>query len=80
MPGELELVLSEFLYALDSKDVDSMIRNIADDAQSVDEISRRWLLGRGEVEDYLASSWTWCRKSEPRFVIPTSGSGETPAS
>lgn len=53
MPGELESVLTDFLSALDSMDLDRMMKATADDAQGVDEISRRWLRGRGEFDAYL---------------------------
>jgi ketosteroid isomerase-like protein len=53
MSGELETVASEFVSALDSMDVDRMMEATAEDAQGVDEISRRWLRGRDEVDAYL---------------------------
>jgi len=53
MPGELENVANDFVGALDSMDVDRMMATATDDAQGVDEISRRWLRGRGEVDGYL---------------------------
>jgi ketosteroid isomerase-like protein len=53
MSGELESVASEFVSALDSMDVDRMMEAATEDAQGVDEISRRWLRGRGEVDAYL---------------------------
>ena len=53
MPGELEKITREMLSALDRKDADGFIRNSAGDVQAVDEISRRWLRGVGEVGDYL---------------------------
>jgi ketosteroid isomerase-like protein len=53
MPGELESVANEFVSALDSMDVDRMMRNSAEDAQGVDEISRQWLRGRDSLDGYL---------------------------
>jgi ketosteroid isomerase-like protein len=41
------------LSALDRNDANGFIRNSAGDVQAVDEISRRWLRGVGEVGDYL---------------------------
>jgi uncharacterized protein (TIGR02246 family) len=53
MAGELEQVANDLMAALDSKDLDRMVESIGEDAQGVDEISRRWLRGRGEVDSYL---------------------------
>ena len=53
MPGELESVANDFVAALDSKDVDRILESATEDAQGVDEISRRWLRGRGELDRYL---------------------------
>ena len=55
MPGELEAITRQMLSALDRNDAEGFIRNSADDVQAVDEISRRWLRGVGEVGDYLRS-------------------------
>jgi ketosteroid isomerase-like protein len=53
MPGELTDVATDFFAALDAMDADRMMQAVADDPQSVDEISRRWLRGEGEVDKYL---------------------------
>lgn len=53
MSGELESVANDFVAALDSMDVDRMMQAATEDAQGVDEISRRWLRGRGELDSYL---------------------------
>jgi ketosteroid isomerase-like protein len=53
MSGELTDVAADFFAALDAMDADRMMQAVAEDAQSIDEISRRWLRGRGEVESYL---------------------------
>jgi uncharacterized protein (TIGR02246 family) len=53
MAGELEKVANDLMAALDSKDLDRMVESIGEDAQGVDEISRRWLRGSGEVDSYL---------------------------
>jgi ketosteroid isomerase-like protein len=53
MPGELEQATNELMAALDAKDVDRLMRGAADDAQGVDELSRRWLRGRNELDAYL---------------------------
>jgi ketosteroid isomerase-like protein len=53
MPGPLEEAARELLSALDAMDVDRMMALATEDAQGVDEISRRWMRGRGELEGYL---------------------------
>ena len=53
MGGELEKVANDFMAALDSKEVDRIVESIGEDAQGVDEISRRWLRGKGELDSYL---------------------------
>ena len=53
MSGELIAATSDFISALDSLDVDAMMRRVGEGAQGVDEISRRWIRGRSELEAYL---------------------------
>ena len=53
MAGELETVASDLMAALDSKDVDRIVASMGQDPQGVDEISRRWLRGEGELDSYL---------------------------
>jgi len=53
MPGELNSVATDFFAALDALDADRMKQMLTEDVQSVDEISRRWLRGRGDVDNYL---------------------------
>lgn len=53
MAGELEGVVRQMFEALDRMDISGMQQVIAEDAQSVDEISRRWLRSKGELGDYL---------------------------
>jgi ketosteroid isomerase-like protein len=53
MSGELEKVATDFMAALDSNDVDRVLESIGEDAQGVDEISRRWLRGRGDLDSYV---------------------------
>ena len=53
MAGELEAVARKLVSALDALDVDAMTQLATDDAQGVDEISRRWMRGKGELEAYL---------------------------
>jgi len=53
MAGELTGAAKEFLAALDAKDLDRLLRGATDDAQGVDELSRRWIRGKNELEGYL---------------------------
>jgi ketosteroid isomerase-like protein len=53
MPGELSSVATDFFAALDALDAHRMKQMLTEDVQSVDEISRRWLRGRGDVDNYL---------------------------
>lgn len=53
MPGQLERTARELLSALDIMDVERLLQLMAEDAQGVDEISRRWMRGRDEIEAYL---------------------------
>jgi ketosteroid isomerase-like protein len=53
MPGELKNAANDLVAALDSKDADRLLASIAEDVQGVDEISRRWLRGRSELDSYL---------------------------
>jgi ketosteroid isomerase-like protein len=53
MPGELETVANDFIHALDTLDPDRLVQDMDPDAQGVDELSRRWLRGRDELERYI---------------------------
>ncbi|MFI5287505.1 MAG: hypothetical protein ACHQ4F_14455 [Candidatus Dormibacteria bacterium] len=53
MPDELRNVAADFFAALDALDADRMMDMLSGDVQSVDEISQRWLRGRGDVDHYL---------------------------
>jgi uncharacterized protein (TIGR02246 family) len=53
MAGELERPVRDLFEALDRMDVEGMGKTIAKDAQSVDEISRRWLRSKDEIGSYL---------------------------
>ena len=46
-------VVTDFVAALDSLDVDAMLQWLADDAQGVDEISRRWIRGNADLSAYI---------------------------
>jgi len=58
MPDELTKVATDFFAALDARDADRMMELLAGDVQSVDEISRRWLRGRGDVDNLLREVMT----------------------
>ncbi len=51
--GELEKVANDVMAALDARDLDRIVEQIGEDAQTVDELSRRWLRGRDAVESNL---------------------------
>jgi ketosteroid isomerase-like protein len=53
MPDELRNVATDFFAAPDALDADRMKQMLTEDVQSVDEGSRRWLRGRGDVDNYL---------------------------
>jgi ketosteroid isomerase-like protein len=53
MPDELTNVATDFFAALDALDADRMTEMLTGDVQTVDEISRRWLRSRGDVDNQL---------------------------
>jgi uncharacterized protein (TIGR02246 family) len=53
MADELEAVLRELFSAFDRKDFAAVLRLVDDDAQGVDEISRRWMRGRDAIAEYV---------------------------
>ena len=53
MAGELESVVRDVFEAIDRMDLDAVEARFADEAQSVDEISRRWLRCKQELADYM---------------------------
>jgi ketosteroid isomerase-like protein len=53
MADELEAVTRQMFDALDRNDAEGMIRPVAKNIQGVDEISRKWMRGIGEVGDYI---------------------------
>jgi ketosteroid isomerase-like protein len=54
VPGELESAANDFVAAIDSLNLERIMQLIAQDVQSVDEVSRRWLRGNDDVRGYLA--------------------------
>ena len=51
--SELQAVVHDLFAALDRKDFASVRGMFGDDAQGVDEISRRWLRSKDELDDYF---------------------------
>ena len=56
--GELQAALEKMFDAFERKDVETFVGAVANEAQAVDEISRRWLRGGDEVRNYLRGD-TW---------------------
>jgi ketosteroid isomerase-like protein len=53
MSGELEAVVREMFEGLDKGDASFAMANFAEDAQGIDEISRRWMRGENELGSYV---------------------------
>jgi ketosteroid isomerase-like protein len=53
MGGALESATRQLFEAIDKKDADAADRSLAEDAQSVDEISRQWNRGKAAIGKYL---------------------------
>lgn len=53
MAGELQAVVQELFAAFDRNDFATAQKMFGDDAQGVDEISRRWLRTNQEIGDYF---------------------------
>ena len=53
MAGELESAANAFVAAIDSLDLERIMPTLAQDVQSVDEVSRQWLRGNDELRSYL---------------------------
>jgi ketosteroid isomerase-like protein len=58
MGGALESTTRRFLDSLDRKDGEAVIKAGAQDIQTVDEISRRWLRGIDELSAYIRQMMT----------------------
>jgi ketosteroid isomerase-like protein len=52
--ASLEQRAERMLELLDSMNLNGLSLMLADDAQSVDEISRGWMRGRAEIEAYMS--------------------------
>ena len=77
MPGQLSSVATDFFAALDALDADRMRQMLTEDVQSVDEGSRRWLRGRGDVDNYLRELMPAVRDVETHFEMRRSAFGGT---
>lgn len=53
MVGDLTTVVQRMFDALDKADVDAGLALIGSDAQGIDEISRKWMRGGGELTVYV---------------------------
>ena len=53
MAGDLTAVVQRFFDALDKADVEAGLLTFESDAQSIDEITRKWMRGEGEVTGYV---------------------------
>ena len=74
MAGELEALVREMFAAFDRKDFQAALQANADDAQGVDELSRRWLRSGEEIASYLRHVETAVQdiRSDVRDVRETS--------
>jgi uncharacterized protein (TIGR02246 family) len=54
MAGELEAALREMMAAFDKKDFTKVISMFTEDAQGVDELTRKWMRGRDAVNSYFS--------------------------
>lgn len=51
--AELQAIIQKFMKALDGEDYDTLLGMFADDAQGVDELSRRWMRGHDAMSTYF---------------------------
>ena len=51
--GELEAIVRELFADVDRQDFAAVVRALDAEAQLVEEVARRWLRGRAEVEAYF---------------------------
>ena len=51
--GELQAALEGMFVAFERGDTEALMASVASDAQGVDEISRKWLRGSDEMQNYL---------------------------
>ena len=53
MAGELQAVVDQMMAAFEKQDGDAAMAVTTSDVQGVDEISRRWMRGSGEMKEYF---------------------------
>ena len=53
MAGDMTAVVQRMFDALDKADAEGGLALIGSDAQGIDEISRRWMRGGGELTGYV---------------------------
>jgi hypothetical protein len=53
MMGDLTTVVQRMFDAMDKADVEAGLALIGSDPQGIDEISRKWMRGGGELTDYV---------------------------
>ena len=51
--GELQAALESMFDAFERGDTEALVASVASEAQGVDEISRKWMRGGEEVQNYL---------------------------
>jgi ketosteroid isomerase-like protein len=51
--GELQAALEAMFEAFERGDTEALLASVANQAQGVDEISRKWMRGPDEVQNYL---------------------------
>jgi len=55
MSTELEVIVQEFFKAVDKLDVPAVVGFVSEDAQMVEEITRKWIRGKSNVEVAFAN-------------------------
>jgi len=53
MTGKLESVVQEMMTAYDHRDAAKIVAMLTEDAQGVDDLSRKWMRGNGAMNDYF---------------------------
>ena len=68
MAGELEKRVREAMRKIDAKDWDSLTQMATDDMRGVDEVTRKWTLGRKAIIDGLREAPIEDIRSEVRDI------------
>ena len=58
MAGELEAIVRDIFDGVDRKDFDAVTRVLDEDVQGVDELSRKWVRSRDEVDKHWRQGLT----------------------